>query len=40
MIEIGFVFYFIIGTQTATNLKQVVVEFDGKVDPSTAAEAG
>lgn len=25
---------------SATNLKQVVVEFDGKVDPSTAAEAG
>ncbi len=25
---------------SATNLKQVVVEFDGKVDPATAAEAG
>ncbi|UXJ69482.1 S-layer homology domain-containing protein [Lysinibacillus fusiformis] len=25
---------------SATNLKQVVVEFDGKVDPSTAAEEG
>ncbi|MEK5485153.1 Ig-like domain-containing protein [Lysinibacillus sp. FSL M8-0355] len=33
-------FYFIIGTETATNLKQVVVEFDGKVDPSTAGEKG
>lgn len=26
--------------ETATNLKQVVVEFDGKVDPATAAEEG
>lgn len=26
--------------ETATNLKQVVVEFDGKVDPATAGEKG
>ena len=32
-------FYFIIGTETATNLKEVVVEFDGTVDKETAEEA-
>lgn len=31
-------FYFIIGTETATNLKEAVIEFDGKVDKATATD--
>lgn len=36
--ELGLFFYFIIGTETATNLKEVVVEFDGTVDEETAED--